>query len=36
MMMKQRTYYDREFKQKAVDLSYAQGNAKGIAENLRS
>lgn len=34
MMTKQRTYYDREFKQKAVELSYARGNAKEIAEEL--
>ena len=34
MMTKQRTYYDREFKQRAVELSYARGNAKEIAEEL--
>jgi len=33
-MTKQRTYYDREFKQKTVELSYARGNAKEIAEEL--
>lgn len=34
MMKKQRNYYDREFKQKAVELSYARGNAREIAEEL--
>jgi transposase len=34
MMTKQRTYYDREFKQRAIELSYARGNAKEIAEEL--
>lgn len=34
MMKKERTYYDREFKQKAVELSYARGNAREIAEEL--
>jgi len=34
MMTKKRQKYDREFKQKAVELSYARGNAKEIAEEL--
>ena len=34
MMTKERTFYDREFKQKAVELSFARGNAKEIAEEL--
>ncbi len=34
MTTKQRTYYDREFKQKAMELLYARGNAKEIAEEL--
>ena len=34
MMTKQRQKYDREFKQKAVELSFARGNAKEIAEEL--
>ena len=34
MMTKERKFYDREFKQKAVELSYARGNAKEIAEEL--
>jgi len=33
-MTKERQSYDREFKQKAVELSYARGNAKEIAEEL--
>ena len=34
MMTKTRHKYDRDFKQKAVELSYARGNAKEIAEEL--
>ena len=34
MMTKERQSYDREFKQKAVELSFARGNAKEIAEEL--
>ena len=34
MMTKERQSYDREFKQKAVELSYARGNAKEIADEL--
>ncbi|MFC2086699.1 IS3 family transposase [Bacteroidota bacterium] len=34
MMTKQRQFYDREFKEKAVELSFARGNAKKIAEEL--
>jgi len=34
MMTKERQRYDREFKQKAVELSFARGNAKEIAEEL--
>jgi len=34
MMTQERTFYDREFKQKAVELSYARGNTKEIAEEL--
>ncbi len=33
-MTQERTFYDREFKQKAVELSYARGNVKEIAEEL--
>ena len=35
-MTKERQSYDREFKQKAVELSYAWGNPKEIAEELGS
>jgi transposase len=34
MMIKERQSYDRDFKQKAVELSFARGNAKEIAEDL--
>lgn len=34
MMIKERQKIDREFKQKAVELSFARGNAKEIAEEL--
>ncbi len=34
MMIKERQSSDREFKQKAVELSFAKGNAKEIAEEL--
>lgn len=34
MMTQERKFYDREFKQKAVELSYARGNAREIAEEL--
>jgi len=34
MMTEKRQKYDREFKRKAVELSYARGNAKEIAEEL--
>ena len=34
MMTKTRQKYEREFKQKAVELSYARGNAKEIAKEL--
>lgn len=34
MMTQERTFYDREFKQKAVELSYARGNVREIAEEL--
>jgi transposase len=34
MMTEERKFYDREFKQKAVELSYTRGNAKEIAEEL--
>ena len=34
MMTQERKFYDREFKQKAVELSYARGNTKEIAEEL--
>ncbi len=34
MMTKERQSYDREFKKKAVELSFARGNAKEIAEEL--
>lgn len=33
-MTQERTFYDREFKQKDVQLSYARGNVKEIAEEL--
>jgi transposase len=33
-MTQKRKKYDREFKQKAVELSYARGNAKEIAGEL--
>jgi len=33
-MTKPRKKYDREFKRKAVELSFARGNAKEIAEEL--
>ena len=32
MMTTQRTKYDKEFKQKLVELSHSRGNAKQIAE----
>jgi transposase len=31
-MTQERKFYDREFKQKAVELSYARDNTKEIAE----
>ncbi len=34
MMTRERQSYDREFKQKAVELSFARGNAREIAEEL--
>ncbi|MFA9409358.1 MAG: transposase [Candidatus Dadabacteria bacterium] len=34
MMTRERQNYDRDFKQKAVELSFARGNAKEIAEEL--
>jgi len=34
MMIEERQSYDREFKQKAVELSFARGNSKEIAEEL--
>ena len=34
MMIKERQKYDRDFKQKAVELSFARGNAKEIAREL--
>ena len=34
MMTQQRQKYDREFKQKAVELSFARGNTKEIAVEL--
>ena len=34
MMTQERQKYDRDFKQKAVELSFARGNAKEIAEEL--
>ena len=34
MMTKERQTYDKEFKQKAVELSFARGNAREIAEEL--
>ena len=33
-MNQYRKKYDKEFKQKAVELSYARGNAKEIADEL--
>ena len=33
-MTQKRQKYDREFKRKAVELSFARGNAKEIAEEL--
>ncbi|NQU35029.1 MAG: transposase, partial [Bacteroidetes bacterium] len=33
-MKQNRKKYDREFKQKAVELSYARGNSSEIAEEL--
>ncbi|MBT3242205.1 MAG: transposase [Bacteroidetes bacterium] len=33
-MTKTRRKFDREYKQKAVELSFARGNAKEIAEEL--
>ncbi len=33
-MKRTRQKYDREFKQKAVELSYTRGNASEIAEEL--
>jgi len=33
-MTQERQKYDREFKQKAVELSFARGNAREIAEEL--
>jgi len=33
-MTQERQKYDRDFKQKAVELSFARGNAKEIAEEL--
>ncbi len=35
MMIKERQSYYREFKQKAVELSFARGNAKEIARLKR-
>ena len=32
MMTKQRTIYNRDFKEKLVELSHARGNAKEVAE----
>ena len=34
MMTKKRRKYDKQFKQKAVELSMARGNAREIAEEL--
>jgi len=34
MMTQERQKYDREFKQKVVELSFARGNAREIAEEL--
>jgi transposase len=34
MMTQQRQKYDREFKRKAVELSFARGNGKEIAKEL--
>jgi hypothetical protein len=36
MMIKERQKYDRDFKQKAVELSFARENAKEIPKNLGS
>ena len=33
-MNQNRKRYDKEFKQKAVELSYTRGNAKEIADKL--
>lgn len=33
-MRKERTYYSKEFKLKAIELSYARENAKQVAEEL--
>lgn len=33
-MEQNRKKYDKEFKKKAVELSYAKGNAKEIADEL--
>jgi len=34
MMTQKRQKYDREFKRKAVELSFVRGNIKEIAEEL--
>ena len=34
MMTKNRKQYDKDFKQKAVELSHARGNAKAVADEL--
>ena len=34
MMIKERQKYDRDFKQKAVELSFARGNAREIADEM--
>lgn len=34
MMSKNRKKYDKDYKQKAVELSYARGNAKEVADEL--
>jgi transposase-like protein len=34
MMIKEKQKYDRDFKQKTVELSFARGSAKEIAEDL--
>lgn len=34
MMSEERKKYDKEFKQKTVELSYARGSATEIAEEL--